>query len=184
MDQRRVHGESSLISHISWKYQLCLFICSSYDEVCGLCSCSCRCGVSFLSTASSSILWTRASWRLWRSMWSWRRDRPTDLPFTAEKGRFRRKRWRYPQSPPSPLVWWTRWWEEGRHRPLDLSARWWTWKCVEHYPDGCTQPATANHDEKRLCGISTERKCGPTECYECWPCCTCPDTPSAHEWNT
>merc|ERR1712179_529129 len=57
-------------------------------------------------------------------------------------------------------------------------------KCVEHYPDGCTQPATANNDEKRLCGISTERKCGPTECYECWPCCTCPDTPSAHEWNT
>merc|ERR1712179_851419 len=54
---------------------------------------------------------------------------PTDLPFTAEKGRFRRKRWRYPQSPPSPLGWWwTRWWEEGRHRPLDLSARWWTWE--------------------------------------------------------
>merc|ERR1712179_169370 len=37
-------------------------------------------------------------------------------------------------SPPSPLGWWTRWWEEGRHRPLDLSARWWTWEVCRALP--------------------------------------------------
>merc|ERR1711936_674121 len=53
-------------------------------------------------------------------------------------------------------------------------------KCVEHYTDGCTQPAKANANEKYLCGISSEEACGtPPWLDTCLPCCTCPDTLSA-----
>merc|ERR1712212_562745 len=54
-------------------------------------------------------------------------------------------------------------------------------KCVETYPLGCTQPATANLDGDFLCGNDQGAACdGGNE--QCWPCCTCPTTASAVGW--
>ena len=56
-------------------------------------------------------------------------------------------------------------------------------KCEEVHKGGCTQPTTANDNERKLCGIGdTQSRCmeggsGPAR-YNCCPCCTCPDTPN------
>merc|ERR1711936_1492597 len=55
-------------------------------------------------------------------------------------------------------------------------------KCVEQYPGGCIQPATANTDGNKLCGTKAGNFCervngGGGE--QCWPCCSCPHTPDA-----
>merc|ERR1711970_84391 len=54
-------------------------------------------------------------------------------------------------------------------------------KCDEKYPLGCTQPAIANANGNRLCGDDSATACDGGH-QQCWPCCTCPDTPSATTW--
>merc|ERR1712179_42846 len=130
-------GQSSLISHISWKFQLCLLICSSAQVK-----------MKFVVCVAVLVAVVSASYPPHPPPYYGPVHRggyggagghgggidPLTYLLLQKKGRFRRKRWRYPQSPPSPLVWWTRWWEEGRHRPLDLSARWWTWEVCRALP--------------------------------------------------
>merc|ERR1739840_7586 len=67
---------------------------------------------------------------------------------------------------------------KGSFNPLLLAL---LGKCDEKYPLGCTQPAVANVNGKRLCGKDSGSACDDGN-QQCWPCCTCPNTPSATTW--
>ena len=74
--------------------------------------------------------------------------------------------------------------KKGGINPLLLTSLLGEEKCVEQYPDGCTQPATANTNGDNLCGTNNPDDSMP-ECgldfnlYYCCPCCTCPDSANA-----
>merc|ERR1711887_134490 len=64
--------------------------------------------------------------------------------------------------------------KKGGFNPLMLALL--SGKCVEKYPPGgCVQPATANADPDKLCGVSTVDGCNNGK-EQCLPCCTCPTT--------
>ena len=80
----------------------------------------------------------------------------------------------------------------GGISPLLLTSLLGEEKCVEKFPNGCTQPTTANASPTgtnyaTLCGDTDTSGCGTGYIWSgemirqhyCCPCCTCPDTQNA-----
>merc|ERR1712179_498749 len=176
--------ESSLISHISWKFQLCLLICSSAQVK-----------MKFVVCVAVLVAVVSASYPPHPPPYYGPVHRrgfggvgghgggldPVILLLLQKNGGLGGKGGGGINSLLPLLLAGGLGGKKGGFDPL-LLALLGSGKCLEQYPGGCIQPATANTDGNKLCGIKAGNFCervngGGGE--KCWPCCSCPHTPDA-----